>query len=186
VHYIDALRQFNVHRFRHLLKSLAGTDDATRLDDAMERVTVHSVGTVLNVLEVIEAVEFESVDVIVIDDVGLICTAAELSNSFHAHGAITRLGRTLKGKAKEHGVAVVTTSSPSYKTEHSCPNWLEAAPLPMCTKWIKCVDVNVRLMLTARFSTVSLLITKAHNHATNRQIPHLMLKIRQHIQQASY
>ena len=83
--FIDFQRQFNVHRFYEVLKSMAGSDDdEQRLEQAAGRMSVHCVCSVVEALQLVEALalQFENdtavPDLLLLDDVGLSCSASEL------------------------------------------------------------------------------------------------------------
>ena len=184
--FIDCQNQFNVQRFYDILSKVI--QDEELIENAMKRVIIYSIWSFMDLKNLLlNDNEFEkklnNVDIICIDNMGLITYLEELKSTFYRHGEICKVGRRLKYLSIKYNLSVVV-SELSLSNKFESEYWINSSRSDHYKNFYNFIDTEIHLLLTAKFGAIRPILTKSRSMITFGNENKLCLKIGQTINTA--
>ena len=195
--FIDCHNQFDPQRCYDLLQSIGHklfpfhpNQKSELFESCMHRIHIFTITSFEELSDLIndtdgplyKLLHSYSIDMIMIDNIGLCSYLHELNQTFYCHGEIQKFGKTLKCLAIKYNLSVITTSlaiSSSFENEY----WINSSRSSVYKNWYQLIDTEIALILTTRFGAIRPMLTKSHskNIFNNKHDNDVILSIDQHI-----
>lgn len=186
--FIDCQNQFDGQRFYDLLNNIGNylqlfpmNDDKEEIiKNAMQRVQLYSVCSFIELMDLLNNglnnKILKDVDMICLDNIGLMTYLYELKTTFYCHGEICKMAKRLKCLAIKYNLGIITTLlsiSNTFESEY----WIQSSRSEIYQNFYNFIDNEIHLLLTTRYGAIRPILSKSHSKITFSNERNIALEI---------